>query len=99
MDGMVKCCLSVSVVDMVDSGRPGWVLGGEMVLVAAEGGLESCCPGAGGTRRVVLARNDWRARVFCSTSRWRVSWAETKLLTFSARRLRSAERVSSWDEW
>ncbi len=56
-DGMVKCCLSVLVVEMVDSGRPGWVLGGEMVLVAADGGLESCCVGAGG-RRAVLVRKD-----------------------------------------
>ncbi len=40
MDGMVKSWLSVPGVVMVDSGGPGWVLGGEIVLVVADGGFE-----------------------------------------------------------
>ena len=40
-DGIVKSWLSVPGVVMVDRGGwPGWVLGGEIVLVVADGGLE-----------------------------------------------------------
>ncbi len=40
MDEMVNSWLSVPGIVMVESGRPGWVLGGEIVLVVADGGLE-----------------------------------------------------------
>lgn len=39
MDGMLKNSWLLSfLVEMLDSGAPGWVLGGEMVLLTADGG-------------------------------------------------------------
>ena len=40
IDGMVNSWLSVPGVVMLESGRPGWVLGREIILVVADGGLE-----------------------------------------------------------
>ena len=92
-DGIVKSWLSVPGVVMVDRGGwPGWVLGGEIVLVVADGGLEVCWLEGG------AARYDWSVLVFCSMSFWRVSCAVTKLVTVWDSRLKSAAMVISWEE-
>ena len=82
MDGIVNSWLSVFVVVMVDSGRSGWVLGGEMVLLTADGCVDDGCAWR------VPARYVWSIWLFSST-------IVANFPTVRARRLRSAEMVRS----
>ena len=81
-DGIVNRWLSVFVVVMVDSGRSGWVLGGEMVLLTADGCVDDGCAWR------VPARYVWSIWLFSST-------IVANFPTVRARRLRSAEMVRS----
>ena len=94
-DGMEKN--SCSLVEMLDSGAPGWDSGGEILLFTADGCWEFDWWGIDGIAGILDARYAWRLWLVCWTVWLRACWVSRRDLTEVERRCKV--EVMAWSSF